>query len=58
MKQDIFYQAKLKSYTSKFLDVEFSLSESHEYAEKKLELEYDSRGRYLGPSSEPFYGLF
>jgi hypothetical protein len=57
MKEDIFYRAKLKSYVYKFLEVGFNYSESYEQAEKKLNLEYDSRGRYLGPSSKPFFDI-
>lgn len=57
MREDIFYQVMLKSYTHKFLDVGFNYSESYEQAKKKLNLEYDSHNRYIGPSSKPFFDI-
>lgn len=57
MKKNIFYRAKLKSYAHKFLEVGFNYSESYEQAEKKLNLEYDSHDRYIGPSSKPFFDI-
>lgn len=55
--KDAFYSLKLEKYAHEFFESGFKLLDSYKLAEKKLESEYDEKGRYVNFVTKPFYEI-